>query len=155
MISYLTNDIPISIVCLFSLAPNRESKISKFSFEAYAVLEANATQGPSDPIRKFIIYLFFGSIFFLLVQQNKILEGKIQRNPSRVANIKKADSSNGTLAPPSVNPPSSSSTSALPSSTLSNAVFPGSYNSSGPQIFLRIRIQDTADAAHLYTTISV
>jgi hypothetical protein len=27
------------------LAPNRESKISKFNFEAYAVLEANATQG--------------------------------------------------------------------------------------------------------------
>ena len=30
------------------LAPNRESKISKFSFEAYAVLEANTTQGPSS-----------------------------------------------------------------------------------------------------------
>jgi hypothetical protein len=27
------------------LAPNRESKISKFNFEAYAVLEANLTQG--------------------------------------------------------------------------------------------------------------
>ncbi|KAI0284703.1 stress-activated map kinase interacting 1 [Russula aff. rugulosa BPL654] len=116
--------------------PNRESKISKFSFEAYAVLEANATQ----------------------VQQNKILEGKIQRSPSRVANIKKADSTNGLLALPSVNSHStnnSSSSSALASSTLSNAVFPSSYNSSGPQIFLRIRIQDTADAAHLYTTISV
>jgi hypothetical protein len=90
----------------------------------------------------------------LLVQQNKILEGKIQRSPSRVANTKKADSSNGTLAPPSVVAPSSG-TSALPPSTLSNSIFPGSYNSSGPQIFLRIRIQDTADAAHLYTTISV
>jgi len=110
--------------------PNRESKISKFNFEAYAVLEANAMQ----------------------VQQNKILDGKIQRSP-RVANGKKADSSNGTLAPPTVFAPSSS-TSALPS-TLSTSIFPGSYNSSGPQIFLRIRIQDTADAAHLYTTISV
>lgn len=91
----------------------------------------------------------------LLVQQNKILDGKIQRSPSRVANTKKADSSNGTLAPPTVVAPISSSTSALPTSTLSNSIFPGSYNSSGPQIFLRIRIQDTADAAHLYTTISV
>src|SRR5216684_3451533 len=91
----------------------------------------------------------------LLVQQNKILEGKLQRSPSRVANTKKVDSSNGTLAPSSINPPNSSSTSTLPPSTLSNAIFPSSYNSSGPQIFLRIRIQDTADAAHLYTTISV
>ena len=33
-----------------SIAPNRESKISKFSIEAYAVLEANTTQGLlSDP----------------------------------------------------------------------------------------------------------
>jgi hypothetical protein len=95
-------------------------------------------------------------VLLLLVQQNKILEGKIQRSPSRVANTKKADSSNGTLAPPSVNAPNSSSgTSALAQSALSNAIFPSSYNSSGPQIFLRIRIQDTADAAHLYTTISV
>jgi len=41
-----TNDIPVSIVFL---APNRESKISKFTFEAYAVLEANTTQGLSNP----------------------------------------------------------------------------------------------------------
>jgi target of rapamycin complex 2 subunit MAPKAP1 len=122
------------------------------------VLEANTTQSSSSnpKLSLFFIWLIMVSTF-LLVQQNKILEGKIQRNPSRVANTKKADSSNGTLAPPSVNAPnsSSSSTSALPSSALSNAVFPSSYNSSGPQIFLRIRIQDTADAAHLYTTISV
>jgi hypothetical protein len=37
------NDIPVSLP-----APNRESKISKFNFEAYAVLEANTTQGPSN-----------------------------------------------------------------------------------------------------------
>jgi hypothetical protein len=30
------------------LAPNRESKISKFNFDAYAVLEANATQSSSN-----------------------------------------------------------------------------------------------------------
>ena len=87
------------------------------------------------------------------MQQNKILEGKIQRSPSRVAKTKKPDASSSSLAPSSTAP--SASTSALPPSTLSNAIFPGSYNSSGPQIFLRIRIQDTVDAAHLYTTISV
>ncbi|KAI0252926.1 stress-activated map kinase interacting protein 1-domain-containing protein [Lactifluus subvellereus] len=113
--------------------PNRESKISKFNFEAYAVLEANPTQ----------------------VQQNKILESKIQRSPSRVGKTKKADSSSSTLAPTASIAPSTSASVLLPSSTLSTSVFPGSYSSSGPQIFLRIRIQDTADAAHLYTTISV
>ncbi|KAI0000629.1 stress-activated map kinase interacting protein 1-domain-containing protein [Russula compacta] len=112
--------------------PNRESKISKFNFEAYAMLEASPAQ----------------------VQQNKILEGKIQRSPSRVAKPKKADLSNSSLAPPSSVAPSAS-TSALTSSTLNNSILPGSYTSSGPQIFLRIRIQDTVDAAHLYTTISV
>ncbi|KAI0305259.1 stress-activated map kinase interacting protein 1-domain-containing protein [Multifurca ochricompacta] len=112
--------------------PNRESKISKFNFEAYAVLDANAMQ----------------------VQQNKILESKIQRSPSRVAKIKKADPSNSALALAAPIVPSTSASVLLPS-TLSNSIFPGSYSPSGPQIFLRIRIQDTADAAHLYTTISV
>jgi hypothetical protein len=90
----------------------------------------------------------------LPVQQNRILENKIQRSPSHVAKTKKADTSNSSLAPSSTVAPSAS-TSALTPSTLINAAFPGSYNSSGPQIFLRIRIQDTVDAAHLYTTISV
>jgi hypothetical protein len=49
-----TNDISVSIVFL---APNRESKISKFSFEAYAVLEANTTQGLSNP--KLHFFYFF------------------------------------------------------------------------------------------------
>jgi len=43
--------------------PTREFKISKFNFDAYAVLEADATQ----------------------MQQNKALESKIQRSPSRIA----------------------------------------------------------------------
>ena len=89
------------------------------------------------------------------MQQNKILEGKIQRSPSRVAKTKRPDASSLSLATSSTVAPSAASASALPPSTLSNAIFPGSYNSSGPQIFLRIRIQDTVDATHLYTTISV
>ena len=92
------------------------------------------------------------------MQQNKILESKIQRSPSRVAaaRTKKPDSGNATLAAPTAPIAPSTSASALLPSTLSNSIFPGSYNPSGPQIFLRIRIQDTADAAaHLYTTISV
>ena len=93
------------------------------------------------------------------MQQNKILESKIQRSPSRVAaKTKKPDSGNATLAVPTAPIAPSTSASALLPSTLSNSIFPGSYNPSGPQIFLRIRIQDTADAAahaQLYTTISV
>ena len=90
------------------------------------------------------------------MQQNKLLESKIQRSPSRVAKTKKADvATNSTLAPTVAAIAPSTSASALLPSTLSNSIFPGSYNPSGPQIFLRIRIQDTADAAHLYTTISV
>ncbi|KAH9958015.1 stress-activated map kinase interacting protein 1-domain-containing protein [Russula dissimulans] len=113
--------------------PNRETKISKFNFEAYAVLDANSTQ----------------------VQQNKILEGQIQRSPSRIAKTKKVDTPNSTLAPPAAVVQSTSSSSALHPPTLSNGITPGSYNSSGPQIYLRIRIQDTVDVAHLYTTIAV
>jgi hypothetical protein len=141
---------------LSSLAPNRELKISKINFHAYAVLEADPSQGPSQQLRnRFCIFFLLIS---LPVQQNKVMESKIQRSPSRVAKIKKSDASNSSLAPSSTVAPSantSTSTSALAPSTLINAAFPGSYNSSGPQIFLRIRIQDTVDAAHLYTTISV
>ena len=138
------------------VAPNRESKISKFNFEAYAVLEANPSQS-SFSHSHFFFFCTDGdgvSSIPFVVQQNKILEGKIQRSPSRVAKTKKPDASSSSLPPSSSTAPSAS-TSALPPSTLSNAIFPGSYNSSGPQIFLRIRIQDTVDAAHLYTTISV
>jgi len=112
--------------------PNRETKISKFNFEAYAVLEANPTQ----------------------VQQNKILEGQIQRSPSRISKTKKVDTPNSTSVPPASVVQSTSQSALLPS-TLINGISPGSFNSSGPQIYLRIRIQDTMDAAHLYTTIAV
>jgi len=47
--------MPVSYVFL---APNRESKISKFNFEAYAVLEANPTQGLSN--LKLYKCFFFG-----------------------------------------------------------------------------------------------
>lgn len=135
-----------------SLAPNRELKISKINFDAYAVLEADSSQGPSQQLQnRFCIFFLLMS---LPVQQNKVMESKIQRSPSRVAKTKKTDASNSSLALSSTVAPSAS-TSALTPSTLINTVFPGSYNSSGPQIFLRIRIQDTVDAAHLYTTISV
>ncbi|KAI0043578.1 hypothetical protein FA95DRAFT_1524028 [Auriscalpium vulgare] len=113
--------------------PDRTGKIQKFNFDAYAVLEASATQ----------------------IQQNKILESKIQRSPSRVAKTRKPDSSNTSLNVTNITPGLSASI-ALPS-TLGTSLMPSSFNASsyGPQMFLRIRVQDTADAVHISTTIPV
>ena len=95
------------------------------------------------------------------VQQNKILESKIQRRISRVVVKKK---STGLL-----NAPSNTSTLAPPADTLlgtsaglsslgtSVGMFPSSLgpsSSHGPPIFLRIRIASAADEpGHVSTTI--
>ncbi|CAL1709275.1 unnamed protein product [Somion occarium] len=120
--------------------PDRTGRISKFNFDAYAVLEASAAQ----------------------VQQNKILDSKIQRRPSRIV-IKKKKSTgllNATagLVPPGSESLFAASASAGLTSTLGTSVgmFPSSLgpsSSHGPPMFLRIRIADTADAGHVSTTI--
>ncbi|KAI0938854.1 hypothetical protein AcV5_000442 [Taiwanofungus camphoratus] len=119
--------------------PDRTGKISKFNFDAYAVLEATPAQ----------------------VHQNKILESKIQRRLSRIVVKKKKSTGllNATTAAAGLAPPADSflGTSAglsslgslvgmLPSSL-------GPSSSHGPPQFLRIRIADTADAGHVSTTI--
>ncbi|KAI0826522.1 stress-activated map kinase interacting protein 1-domain-containing protein [Trametes gibbosa] len=113
--------------------PDRMGKISKFNLDAYAVLEANPSQ----------------------LQQNKILESKIQRRISRVVGKKK---STGLLSAPSVAP-----NLILPTDTLLGS--PGSFvgmisssigpsTSHGPPTFLRIRIASAADEpGHISTTI--
>ncbi|KIK93169.1 hypothetical protein PAXRUDRAFT_829224 [Paxillus rubicundulus Ve08.2h10] len=112
--------------------PDRAGKISKFNFDAFAVLAATPLQ----------------------IQQNEQLESKIQRRPSRVmAARKKVDVlSVPGLVPPSVPGPGSSAlfgTTPILSSSL------GPSSSHGPPIFLRIRVADTADAVHISTTIPV
>lgn len=108
--------------------PDRLGRISKFNADAYAVLEATPAQ----------------------VQQNQLLELKIQRLPSRMT--KKAEK----LPVPGLLPIVSSSSGVfgftLGSVPLSTSLGPSS--SHGPQIFLRIRV-DTADAVHISTTIPV
>ena len=95
----------------------------------------------------------------ILVQQNQILEGKIQRRPSRTTIAKKPDrptpATTSTLTVPSTvsRAMSSSLGSMLGSAPLSMSLGPSS--SHGPQIFLRIRVADTADAVHISTTIPV
>ena len=95
------------------------------------------------------------------VQQNKVLESKIQRRASRIV-IKKKKSvgllnnlgAQNTLALPA---DSLLGTSAGLSSLASSVgMFPSSLGPStshGPPQFLRIRIADTADAGHVSTTI--
>ncbi|KAI0746565.1 stress-activated map kinase interacting protein 1-domain-containing protein [Daedaleopsis nitida] len=124
--------------------PDRTGKISKFNFDAYAVLEATQSQ----------------------IQQNKILESKIQRRISRVVVKKKstgllnATSTTGNLAPQA---DSLLGTSAnllgLGSLSLGSSIgmFPSSLgpsSSHGPPLFLRIRIASAADEpGHVSTTI--
>jgi len=114
--------------------PDRTGKISRFNFDAYAVLEASPSQ----------------------VQQNQILESKIQRRPSRSTATKKVERPiPGGLTLPLTAGPGTSAVfgSTLGSLPLSTSLGPSS--SHGPQIFLRIRVADTADAVHISTTIPV
>lgn len=90
------------------------------------------------------------------MQQNKILEAKIQRDPSRVTTkVKKLDAPTpGGLAATAPGP----GTSAIFGSNLGTSIFSTSFGPSpsyGPQMFLRIRVLDTADAVHISTTIPV
>ncbi|KAF5387693.1 hypothetical protein D9615_000003 [Tricholomella constricta] len=110
--------------------PDRLGRISKFNADAYAVLEATPTQ----------------------VQQNQLLDSKIQRLPSRMTKMAEKLAILG----PSLTagaPGSAAFGSTLGSLPLSTSLGPSS--SHGPQIFLRIRVADTADAVHISTTIPV
>ncbi|TFK66345.1 hypothetical protein BDN72DRAFT_844502 [Pluteus cervinus] len=113
--------------------PDRSGKVVKFNADAFAVLEATAGQ----------------------VQQNQVLESKIVRRPSRTTSSKKHEKltvpSTHTL--PTIPSGSAIFGSALGSLSLSTSLGPSS--SHGPQIFLRIRVEDTADAVHISTTIPV
>ncbi|EEB89047.1 hypothetical protein MPER_12907, partial [Moniliophthora perniciosa FA553] len=113
--------------------PDRTGKISKFNADGYAVIEATPAQ----------------------IAQNKILESKIQRPVGKKAADKSASTLNLALPPGIIG---STSTSALAASALGGSVpLSTSLGPShqGPQMFLRIRIADTADAGHFMTTIPV
>ncbi|KAG6849750.1 hypothetical protein H0H93_005548 [Arthromyces matolae] len=107
--------------------PDRTGKISKFNADAYAVLEATPAQA----------------------QQNKLLDSKIQRHPSRVT--KKAEK----LSTPAPTIAAPIASSAVLGSMLGSLPLSTSLSSQGPPIFLRIRVADTADAVHISTTIPV
>ena len=152
------DEFPRGFVCSTSLrklisleAPDRTGKISKFSFDAYAVLEASPSQS------RLLTKMNHTAIdqVVISVQQNKILESKIQRRPSRTTLAKKVERSVPVGLPvPAAAPGTSGSIgSTLGSVPLSISL--GRSPSHGPQIFLRIRVADTADAVHISTTIPV
>ncbi|PPR03334.1 hypothetical protein CVT24_012574, partial [Panaeolus cyanescens] len=113
--------------------PDRMGRITKFQSDAYAILEATPSQ----------------------VNQNQILETKIQRRPSRTTKAAKKPAALPApdklgishLAPMM---PGTSATSLIPGSLTSMAT-----SNHGPQIFLRIRVEDRDDAVHISTTIPV
>ncbi|KAF9459128.1 stress-activated map kinase interacting protein 1-domain-containing protein [Collybia nuda] len=110
--------------------PDRLGRISKFNADAYAILEATPAQ----------------------IQQNQLIESKIQRLPVRTTRKAERLAFPGPSLP-TTGPSSAAFGSALGSVPLSTSLGPSS--SHGPQIFLRIRVEDTADAVHISTTIPV
>ncbi|KAK1218325.1 Component of a membrane-bound complex containing the Tor2p kinase [Marasmius sp. AFHP31] len=115
--------------------PDRTGKIARFNGDAYAVLEATPAQ----------------------IAQNQILESKIQR-PTKVKKPSGDKSASNLNLPLAQGGPGSTSASLLAASALGGSV-PLSTSlgpsTQGPQMFLRIRIADQADAVHFMTTIPV
>ncbi|KAF7291898.1 hypothetical protein MIND_01215100 [Mycena indigotica] len=115
--------------------PDRIGKIAKFNADAYAILEATPAQ----------------------IQQNRLIESNIQRHPSRLTAAKKVEK-------PSALTLAVAASSALPGSGIFGSALGGSVPFStsfgpssghGPQLFLRIKVEDGPDAIHVGTTISV
>ncbi|KAJ7033204.1 stress-activated map kinase interacting protein 1-domain-containing protein [Mycena alexandri] len=115
--------------------PDRIGKVAKFNAEAYAVLEATPAQ----------------------IQQNQLIETKIQRHPSRVTAAKKQEKPPAALSlavAGSALPGSGIFGSALGASVPFSTSL-GPLSGHGPQIFLRIKVEDTPDTVHIATTIPV
>lgn len=131
--------------------PDRTGKISKFNFDAYAVLEASTAQSEFRSYGAIVAGLTGRDVN--AVQQNRTLESKIQRRPSRIMGKKKKQGPDGSL----LNVGSSLATgmSAAGSPLGISPAFGSLTSGQGPQMFLRIRVAETADAVHISTTIPV
>lgn len=131
--------------------PDRTGKISKFNFDAYAVLEASTAQSESCLYDSIVVGLTGRAVN--AVQQNRTLESKIQRRPSRIMGKKKKQGSDGGLL--NVGSSLATGTSAAGSPLGISPAFGSLTSGLGPQMFLRIRVAETADAVHISTTIPV
>ncbi|KAG8876850.1 hypothetical protein FRB97_003850, partial [Tulasnella sp. 331] len=134
-------DVVLSAVG-WNLPLDRTRPISKFSFDSFALCAANPMQ----------------------VEQNRAVESKIVRRPSRLMIAKKSTSrsersNTGGLAPPAVAGGGVAASARTTSDALTSAGFLGvSHTSnaimaSGPPVFLRVRVATTADM-HYSTTIN-
>ena len=103
---------------------------------------------PSNP------HSVYSYVLISSVQQNKLIEAKIQRRPSRVT-ANQQNTAEALAAPTSLSLPLGSAMAASSFGSLNLSTSLGPSSSHGPQIFLRIRVADTADAVHISTTIPV
>ncbi|KIY70575.1 hypothetical protein CYLTODRAFT_487987 [Cylindrobasidium torrendii FP15055 ss-10] len=110
--------------------PDRLGKAVKFNADGFAVIEATPAQ----------------------IAQNRVLEGKIQRRPSRTAKKKPQVQSEKQLSLPTAAGASGPSSAILGSVPLSTSFGLSTY---GPQMFLRIRLADAVGPGHVSTTIPV
>jgi len=131
--------------------PDRTGKISKFNFDAYAVLEASPAQSEFHLYDVIVAGLTGRTVN--VVQQNRTLESKIQRRPSRIMGKKKKQGPDGGLL--NVGSSFVTGTSATGSPLGISPAFGSLTSGQGPQMFLRIRVAETADAVHISTTIPV
>ena len=131
--------------------PDRTGKISKFNFDAYAVLEASPAQSEFYSYDSIVAGLTGRAVN--AVQQNKTLESKIQRRPSRIMGKKKKQAPDGSLLTVGSSLAPGTSTTASPLGI--SPAFGSLTSGQGPQMFLRVRVAETADAVHISTTIPV
>ncbi|KAG8894240.1 cystathionine beta-synthase, partial [Tulasnella sp. 403] len=115
-------------------ALDRTQSISKFSINDFAICSATTTQ----------------------IEQNKVVEAKIVRRPSRLMISKKSrtDPSTGTtgnLAPPATGPGARTPSDTIP--LMGVPAVSGTIVAQGPPVFLRVRVATTADM-HYSTTIN-
>ncbi|KAJ6461981.1 stress-activated map kinase interacting protein 1-domain-containing protein [Mycena vulgaris] len=114
--------------------PDRVGKVAKFNAEAYAVLEASPAQ----------------------IQQNQLIESKIQRHPSRVTAAKKQEKSSAlSLAVAGSALPGSGVFGSALGASVPFSTSLGPTSGHGPQIFLRIKVEDSPLTVHIGTTIPV
>ncbi|KAJ6632578.1 stress-activated map kinase interacting protein 1-domain-containing protein, partial [Mycena sp. CBHHK59/15] len=128
--------------------PDQVGKVAKFNAEAYAM----PAQG--ELLHSILECSVLSTV--PVVQQNQLIESKIQRHPSRVTAAKKQDkpSALALAVAGSTLPGSGVFGSALGASVpFSTSLGPTSGH--GPQILLCIKIEDTPDTVHIGTTIPV
>jgi hypothetical protein len=120
-------------------APDRMGKITRFNSEAYAIIEATPSQSEA-PSRQTSTFTYGPKT----VEQNKAIHEKMHKRMDKLA-----------LPGPNAPPTAISATTGSTVGSVSGSSYLGPSTGHGPQILLRIRIAEHADAVHVSTTIPV